>query len=157
MTASVPALDADVLQQLTMLEVDYWHDVDHNWGRSASDLYVTDGIFAIGDKTMVGREAIAGFYHWREGRGERTARHVVSNFRLNARRGNRAEFQCIMLLYAADGRPVLESRPAIMLADIVSECERDAGGRWRFVSHRLIPIFMGGEAPTIPQDEPTQP
>jgi len=153
MTASVPASDADVLQQLTTLEVDYWHDVDHNWGRSASELYVADGLFAIGDKTMNGRAEIAGFYRWREGRGERTARHVVSNFRLNARDGNRAQFQCIMLLYAADGRPVLESLPAIMIADVVSNCECGADGCWRFVSHRLIPVFMGGAAPTIPQDK----
>ncbi|HWM83918.1 MAG TPA: nuclear transport factor 2 family protein [Pseudolabrys sp.] len=156
MSANVPASDADILQQLTMLEVDYWHDVDHNWGRSASDLYIADGLFAIGDKTMNGREAIAGFYSWREGRGDRTARHVVSNFRLNARDGNRAQLQCIMLLYAADGRPVLESQPAIMIADVVSDCAYGADGRWRFVSHRLIPVFMGGEAPTIPQDEPNQ-
>lgn len=144
--------NATVLHELTALEVDYWYDVDHNWGRTASELYVPDGVFAIGDKVMAGREAIAGFYRWREDRGDRTARHVVTNFRVNARTGNRATFQCIMMLYAADGKPVLESRPAIMLADIVAECEY-SDGRWRFVSHRLIPVFMGGEAPTIPQDK----
>jgi len=144
--------DADVLHALTALEVDYWHDVDHNWGRTASTLYVEGGVFAIGDKTMSGREEIAAFYRWREGRGERTARHIVSNFRLGAREGNRARFECILALYAADGRPVLESRPAIMIADVVSECERGADRRWRFVSHLLRPVFMGGEPPTIPPD-----
>lgn len=145
--------DAAVLQELTALEVDCWHDVDHNWGRTASDLYVPDGVFAIGDKVMAGREAIAGFYSWREGRGDRTARHVVTNFHLNARNGNRATLQCIMQLYAADGKPVLESSPAIMIADVVAECEYGGDGRWRFVSHRLIPVFMGGVAPTIPPEQ----
>lgn len=143
---------AAVLQALTELEIDYWYDVDHNWGHTASTLYVPDGVFAIGDKTMSGVDEIAAFYRWREGRGDRTARHVVTNFRISERNGNRAKFQCIMLLYAADGKPVLESRPAIMLADVISECERDEKSRWRFVSHILRPVFMGGEAPTIPEN-----
>jgi hypothetical protein len=54
------------------------------------------------------------------------------------------------MLFAADGAPVLESRPAIMIADIVGDCVRNADGAWRYRTHRLRPIFMGGEAPTIP-------
>jgi hypothetical protein len=57
-----------------------------------------------------------------------------------------------MLLYAADGRPVLPSLPAIMIADIVSDCERQGDGEWRFVSHRLVPVFEGGVPATIPQN-----
>ncbi|MBX3551221.1 MAG: nuclear transport factor 2 family protein [Pseudolabrys sp.] len=152
-TRDPASANATVLQELTALEVDYWYDVDHNWGRTVSDLYVPDGVFSIGDKVMAGQEAIAGFYRWREGRGDREARHVVTNFRVDARNGNRATFRCIMLLYAADGKPVLESRPAIMIADIIAECEYGQDSNWRFISHRLIPIFMGGEAPTIPQDK----
>ena len=144
--------DLQVLAALTALEVEYWLDVDHGWGRGASALYVSDGLFAIGDKKMVGQAAIADFYRWREGRGERTARHVVTNFHLKRIEGNRAQFTCIMALYAADGTPVLESRPPIMLADVVNECETDADGRWRYVSHELRPVFMGGESPTIPPD-----
>ena len=54
------------------------------------------------------------------------------------------------MLFAADGAPVLESRPAIMIADIIGDCVRSAEGAWRYQTHRLHPIFMGGEAPTIP-------
>ena len=54
------------------------------------------------------------------------------------------------MLFAADGAPVLESRPAIMIADIVGDCVRNTDGAWRYRAHRLLPIFMGGEAPTIP-------
>ena len=68
-------------QNIMNLEVNYWYEVDHNWGRRAHTYYVPDGKFMIGDKTMVGVEAIANFYKWREGRGERAARHVVTNFR----------------------------------------------------------------------------
>ena len=37
-----------------------------------------------------------------------------------------------------------------MIADIVGDCVRNADGAWRYRTHRLHPIFMGGEAPTIP-------
>ena len=141
-----------VLAALTNLEVDYWYEVDRNWGRHAHAFYADDGEFTIGAKVMRGKDAVANFYRWRESRGERTARHIVTNFRLSALDGNRATFECIMCLYAADGRPVLPSLPAIMIADVIGECERGDDGRWRFLSHRLLPVFEGGEPATIPPD-----
>jgi hypothetical protein len=146
------AASPTVLQALTALEIDYWYEVDHNWGRNAHAFYVDGGVFAIGDKKMYGIEAVAGFYRWREARGERTARHIVTNFRLASVQGNRAKFECILCLYAADGAPVLPSRPAIMIADIVNECEFGSDGRWRFISHCLRPVFEGGEPATVPQE-----
>ena len=138
------------LQRLTELEVDYWFEIDFNWGRTAHLLYVEDGTFVIGESRMEGRDAIAKFYGWREGRGARTARHVVTNFRLEKIAENTATLRCLLLLYAADGSPVLPSLPAILIADVLSECERCPDGRFRYRSHILIPVFMGGEAPTVP-------
>jgi len=141
-----------VLDALTVLEIDYWYEVDHNWGRAAHERYVSDGIFAIGDKTIQGAEAVAGFYRWREARGERTARHVVTNFRLSSCSGAEAAFDCVLLLFAADGKPPLPSAPAIMIADIRGQCVCGPDGRWRFRSHRLIPIFTGDTPATIPPE-----
>jgi hypothetical protein len=83
-----------MLQELTELETDYWYEVDHNYGRQASAFYVSDGVFAIGPKAMKGREAVAEFYRWRENRGVRTARHVVTNFRMLSHVGDKASFCC---------------------------------------------------------------
>jgi hypothetical protein len=141
---------SSLLAILTELEVGYWHEVDHNWGRKADGFYVADGLFMIGKTEMRGREAVARFYSWRASRGERTARHVVTNFKLLESDGDRASFVCIMCLYAADGRPVLPSQPAIMIADIFSDCRRGDDGAWRFISHRLEPVFEGGVPATIP-------
>jgi hypothetical protein len=46
---------------------------------------------------------------------------------------------------------VLPSLPAIMIADIVRQCELGQDGRWRYLSHALLPIFEGGEPATIPK------
>ena len=144
--------DAVIARALAELETEYWYDVDHNWGRTAHEMYVEDGVFVIGDKRMAGREAVRAFYSWREGRGDRTARHVISNMRVRCESAMRARLECIMALYAADGAPVLESRPAIMIADIVSDC-LFVDGAWRFSLHELRPLFMGGEAPTLPPEK----
>ena len=142
-----------VLQEVTQLEVDYWREVDRNWGRAAHEFYVGDGVFAIGSKVIQGAAAIAEFYRWREGRGARVARHVVTNFSIADRGEGTVSFACIMCLYAADGVPVLPSKPAIMIADITAQCRKDTAGRWRFSYHKLEPLFMGGEAPTLGPDE----
>ncbi|MBO1073499.1 nuclear transport factor 2 family protein [Roseomonas marmotae] len=139
-----------LIASLSRLQADYWYEVDRNWGRRAAEYYLEDGVFEIGESRMEGRAAIAHFYSWREGRGERTARHLVTNCRLRSvnATGDEAVFECIMSLHAADGPPVLESRPPIMIADVVDHCVR-VSGVWRYRSHVLRPVFMGGVAPTV--------
>ncbi len=138
-----------ICTDLYRLQVDYWYEVDHNYGRNAMDFYVEDGLFIVGTERMAGRAEIAAFYKWREQRGARTARHVVANHRLNGATAAEAEFQCIMMLYADDGVPVLPSQAPVMIADVVDNCVRD-GGVWRFRSHILKTVFQGGAQPTIP-------
>ena len=145
--------DQSVASALAELETDYWFDVDHHWGRTAHEFHAENGVFAIDGKRMAGREAVRKFYDWRESRGLRTARHVISNLRVRCADENHATLQCIMCLYAADGAPVLESKPAIMIADVVAEWVLDSDGAWRYVLHELKSVFLGGEAPTIPPDE----
>jgi hypothetical protein len=142
--------EVQLIGALPRLQADYWHEVDHNWGRRSADYYLEDGVFEIGDSRMKGRAAISRFYHWREGRGVRTARHLVTNFRLRSVdvTATEAVFECIMSLHAADGAPVLESRPAVMIADVVDHCVR-VDGLWRYRSHVLRPVFVGGVPATI--------
>ena len=46
---------------LCALTVDYWHDVDTNWGRNAPDYYTEDGVFEGTQHPYVGREKIRQF------------------------------------------------------------------------------------------------
>ena len=138
------------LVELHARESEYWYEVDHNAGRSAHLHYAEDGTFAIGDKVFSGREEIAGFYRWRAELGTRTARHVVTNPRVSALTETSATFCSIMLLYADNGVPVLESRPAVMIADVESAYVR-AGEAWVLRSRVLRPIFEGGVGATVPQ------
>lgn len=148
------AAEGLIAQRLVELESEYWYEVDHHWGCSAHEFYAPGGIFVIGDKRMSGQAEIRNFYQWRQGRGERTARHVVSNFLARVVDDRHAKLDCILSLYAADGAPVLESKPPIMIADVVCHYVAGGGGRdWLLESRVLRPIFMGGERPTIPPDK----
>ncbi|MES2511198.1 MAG: nuclear transport factor 2 family protein [Pseudomonadota bacterium] len=145
-SSSAPELLAD----LGALLADYWYEVDHHWGRNAHQLYTAEGVFAIGDDRMNGPAAVQAFYNWRESRGAREARHVISNLRVISRGADHAELDCILCLYAADGVPVLPSSPPILIADEVAECVRGSDGLWRFKSHFLKPVFKGGAPITTP-------
>jgi hypothetical protein len=46
-----------------------------------------------------------------------------------------------MSLFAADGEPVLPSRPAIMVAIAEEVVVRQADGRWLYESRQLRPLF----------------
>ena len=139
-----------VVLEISSLIADYWFDVDHNWGRTAHLLYTSDGIFAIGETRMENPEAVRAFYSWRESRGARQARHVVSNLRVLMATPTQAEVDLIMCLYAADGVAVLESKPPILIADVQAQCVRAADGHWYFASHILKPVFAGGTPVTVP-------
>jgi hypothetical protein len=133
-----------LMVELHGLESAYWYEVDRNHGRAAATHYEPDGTFIIGDTVFQGRDEIAGFYRRREERGARTARHVVTNPHLTVVNADHARFETIMSLYADDGVPVLESKPAIMIADVITEYVRPAGGTWSVRSRTLRPIFEGG-------------
>src|SRR5580704_9714251 len=103
--------DLLLLVELHALEAEYWYEVDHNYGRSAPGFYEPDGTFTIGETVLHGRDAIAGFYRRREERGERTARHLITNPRLTVTGADHARFETVMSLFADDGVLVLESQP----------------------------------------------
>lgn len=135
--------------ELQTLEAEYWYDVDMHWGASAASFYVEDGTFAIGEQRFNGRAEIAGFYTWRKSLGERTARHTFTNARAANVDDMHARFECIMLLYADNGLPVLESKPPVMIADVINDYVL-TNGVWKLESRVLRPVFEGGVGATVP-------
>ncbi len=55
----------ELTRVLHALLVDYWHDVDTNWGRNAPDYYTEDARFVGSAAAYEGREKIRAFYQWR--------------------------------------------------------------------------------------------
>lgn len=133
---------------ITRLNVDYWHDVDRNDGRSAHEFFVEDGVYTTSLRSRTGRAEIAAFYRGRQDARIRTARHVVANLRVEVLDATRANADWILLLHAADGAPVLPSEPAIMIADVHDVCCLEADGRWRYVSRTIAAVFKSATPTT---------
>ncbi len=137
-------------QELHVLLIDYWHDVDTNWGRNAPDYYTEDAVFEALGSVYRGREQIRAFYQYRLGRGARVAVHGVSNFRIEVVGAAEAVCTWYLFLYAADGVPVLPTHPPIQVSLMTDRCVGDERGRWRVAHRTFEPWFAGGTPVTNP-------
>lgn len=144
-------------QELHALLIDYWHDVDTNWGRNAADCYTADAVFETPRLAYRDREQIRAFYQYRVNRGPRIAVHSVTNFRIETIEP--AEIICTwyLFLYAADGEPVLPTHPPIQISFMKDRYVRDEQGRWLVAHRRFEPWFEGGTPTTSPILEPSGP
>jgi len=132
---------------------DYWADVDTAWGTRAGEYYTADAVFESGRLKLEGREAIQRFYSWREDRGPRTAVHAVTNFRATFDDQGGAVAHWYMLLYAADGEPVLPTHSPVRVSRITDQYQKDpTSGRWLVRYRRLQTLFEGGSLLNVPKD-----
>lgn len=132
---------------------DYWADVDTAWGTRAGEYYTQDAVFDSGRLKLEGRDAIQRFYSWREDRGDRVAVHAVTNFRATFDDEGGAVGHWYMLLYAADGKPVLPTHSPVRISRITDHYKRDpVSGRWLCSYRRLETLFQGGSLLNVPAD-----
>ncbi len=128
------------------MEVRHWYDVNLNFGRTVHELYADEGLFAVGPQERRGPAVIREFYEARAKRGARTARHVLTNFRLvPGSTDGVVRATGIISNYVGDALPPLPSKPAAIMADLVNEYVRAADGRWLYSLHRLVPVFVGDD------------
>ena len=130
--------------------IDYWWEVDREGARRALEFYTEDCVYLMCDHRMEGHAAIKAYYDYRESRGARLVRHVLTNLRVRAQAPDRAALDGVLCVYAADGVPVLPSAPPIMVADTFCEFVRCADGQWRLRLHQIVPLFAGGVQVLVP-------
>jgi hypothetical protein len=107
-------------------------------------------VFHAGPGTpLVGRAAIEAFYAWRRERGERTSRHIITNFNATFDADRGARTTCVMLLYATDGKPPHQGTGAAMIADMIDDCVKGDDGIWRYARRDFAPLYMGGGELTV--------
>ena len=134
------------------LEVTYWYDVDVNGGRTAHEFFVPGGVMVVGHNRFEGREKIKEFYEWRAREagggigGNRTIRHLITNLYVASRDERCANVRGIVSFYSGVMHR-RESKPPMLLADLVNECVFDKDDVWKFKSHILRPVFIGHETP----------
>ncbi|TMJ69072.1 MAG: hypothetical protein E6G80_14495 [Alphaproteobacteria bacterium] len=146
--------ELSVWHALYHLEARYWHEVDCNGGRRAHEFYAADGVMSVGHNRFEGRDKIREFYAWRERQAltaissVKTTRHLINNLFLESSDGTRAKALGIVSFYGAAVRPPApQTKPPMLIADLISECVLDTQSGWQFKSHTLQPVFMSHEAP----------
>jgi hypothetical protein len=133
---------------LYRLEAKHWYDVDFNGGRRVHDFYCPDGQYIVGPNRFEGQKGIRTFYDWRRSRGEMSSRHIISNFVVQERDGRRARASGLITTHCAKGGPPVEygNVPALV-SDFTSEYVLGNDEVWRYMSHRLDPVFIGKDTP----------
>jgi hypothetical protein len=134
-----------IRQELEVLNIAFWHDVDSDWGRHAHEFFTEDGVYTTSHKARRGQAAIRGFYADRESRGPRVARHLIHNFHVTVQDADHATAEWTMCLYADDGVAPLLSEPPILIGAVKDECVRGADGRWRYAARTTTPLFKGAK------------
>ena len=141
--------EVNLWHALYRLEARYWHEVDGNGGRNAHEFYLPDGVMVVGHNRFEGREKIREFYAWRERHAAtaissiKTTRHLINNLFVESSDGRSAKVVGIVSFYGAAVRPPApQSKPPMLVADLISECTLIDDCRWQFKSHTLQPIFM---------------
>jgi hypothetical protein len=136
--------------ELHALVVDYWHDVDTNWGRNAPGFFTLDGLFEGPAASYKGREKIRAFYKWREDRGARSVVHAVHNFEATLTAPGKATCHWFLMLYGADGKPVLPTHAPIQIAYMTDQLTLDPVEGWQLTHRKFETWFEGGTPTTNP-------
>ncbi|HTV80472.1 MAG TPA: nuclear transport factor 2 family protein [Steroidobacteraceae bacterium] len=135
---------AALAQELQALLLDYWHDVDTNWGRSAGSYYTEDADFVGEAATYSGRAKIQEFYAWRVSQGARLAVHAVNNFRVDCAEDRQVKATWYLLLYAANGEPILPTHPPITISLVTDDYVPGPQGGWLCRRRQFRTLFQGG-------------
>jgi len=145
--------DADVLKlnaELSLQLANYWHEIDVNLGRNASDYYTEDAEFHGQFASYMGVAKIQQFYDWRIAQGPRLAVHSFTNFRAWFTGEDTAESSCYLFLYAANGEKILRSEPPISIS-MATDKYRRVGDRWLCTYRRFEHWFEGDTPITNPK------
>jgi hypothetical protein len=108
----------------------------------------------VGHNRFQGRDKIKEFYAWRERQAVtaissvKTTRHLVNNLFVESSGDSAARVLGIVSFYGAVVRaPAPQSKPPMLIADLMNDCVLDRDKGWQFKSHTLQPVFMSHEAP----------
>lgn len=124
--------------------IDYWWDVDKNNAVNAADFYTDDCVYQMLDHRWEGHEPILAYYRFRNGRGPRLVRHLLSNVRVYMHSAESATLIAALSVYAADGVPVVPAAPPVMVADEECGFVKGQDGKWRMRTHGITALFKGG-------------
>ena len=127
-------------EAIDQLIAEYTYDLDHGRTDLLADFFVEDGTFDFRDvnRFLEGREAIRSYYASR--RTTHTTRHVTANHFVTFESPDRARIIRYISYFAGEGEPPLDN-VVPNIAEYDEVVERQADGRWLFVSRIVVGVF----------------
>jgi len=146
--ATEPTAEESV--QLTQLNSEYWHRVDHPGKEEVASLYAADGKMVFGEFRLNDRQAIQGFFQARNASvPARTTRHISTNLRFHRIDSRTIQVRSIVSVYAALGDLPLTAGAPTSVLDFEDLCIR-SDDRWLYQQRSGTAIFIGpGAAPFL--------
>lgn len=147
-------IDDSVLKlnaELSLILANYWHEIDTNGGRDASQYYTQDAVFHGQFASYEGVDKIQQFYDWRVAQGPRLAVHGFSNFRAWFTGPDSAEATNYLYLYAANGVKPLPTHAPITISLATDKFIRTPQGQWLCTYRRFEHLFEGDTPITNPK------
>jgi hypothetical protein len=137
--------------------VEFAYRIDRGDPESVADLFTLEGEYVWeGHGRSAGRDAIRLSYRNRAVQGQRTARHLFTNLRLQNVTSQRVLATSIMLLFAENGAAPQAAIP-LLVADIDDEFVLH-DGQWLLRVRRMKDIFVDSErTPVLPMSGPKSP
>jgi hypothetical protein len=130
-----------IRSEIEALNMEFAYLIDHNRSDEVPLLFTEDGSYGReGGGRSSGREALTKVYAMRAARGERTARHLFTNLRLEYVSEREVHGQTILLLYAEDG-PAPHPAEANLVSDYRDVYRLGDDGRWRYASRTVTHQF----------------
>ena len=135
---------------LSLQLAEYWHEIDFNDGRDASNYYVPEAEFHGQFASYLGVEKIQQFYDWRRDQGPRLSVHSFTNFRSWFTGADSAEATNFLFLYAANGVKVLPTHPPVTIS-LATDRYVLREGRWLCTYRRFEHLFESDTPITNPK------
>jgi len=124
------------------LLTEFSYRLDRTDASTVHELFAPQGRYVIDGEALIGHDAIREGYARRRARGSRTTRHLFSAPRFRELSDDSVRLDCVLVLFAADGEPVLPSRPPLLVADVEDHIIKTTAG-WRFLDRSLTSVFRG--------------
>lgn len=140
--ASPAACDPNAVRsQIETLNAEFAYRIDHDQSHRVAELFEGDGSYDLGNGNVLhGKTELEQAYSARAARGQRTARHLFMNLRIDDPCSTVVRGTTVLLLFAQDGAPPLPAVP-LGVADYQDSYRRQPDGSWRYVTRRVIPLF----------------
>lgn len=126
---------------LRNLNADFCYYLDHGDTDKLVDLFTADATYTHGERSSVGRKAIARLFCGRNAAGTRTVRHMQSGLRLQIVDAQTAAGQSVCMTFAVDQLPPVTPAIPYLVADFIDDYELCADGQWRIGRRHIERIF----------------